>query len=136
MYMLHVIINKMCLSSTASAPAGPSGGRRPEPYANAYPHPQAYEMRPPQKVWQYEYCTAGGIGGGGTGDEVGQLELVALAPGVPLLLGYVYAPHGHGTPAEKGPDHKTVTVASQTTITLHSPESLTVTNPQRPQADI
>ncbi|KAJ0178926.1 hypothetical protein K1T71_005701 [Dendrolimus kikuchii] len=34
----------------ASAPAGPSGGRRSEPYANAYPHPQAYEMRPPQKV--------------------------------------------------------------------------------------
>nr|XP_049694558.1 disintegrin and metalloproteinase domain-containing protein 10 isoform X1 [Helicoverpa armigera]XP_049694559.1 disintegrin and metalloproteinase domain-containing protein 10 isoform X2 [Helicoverpa armigera]XP_049694560.1 disintegrin and metalloproteinase domain-containing protein 10 isoform X3 [Helicoverpa armigera] len=33
--------------AAASAPAGPSG-RRSSPYANAYP--QAYEMRPPQKV--------------------------------------------------------------------------------------
>lgn len=67
--------------------------------------------------------------GAGAAAAGGQLELVALAPGVPLLLGYVYR-------AETRPDPATVTVASQTTITLHSPESLTVTNPQRPQADI
>ncbi|KPJ18992.1 Disintegrin and metalloproteinase domain-containing protein 10 [Papilio machaon] len=118
----------------ASAPPGPSG-RRHDPYANAYP--QSYEMRPPQK---YEQCPSGvvdecvgGAGGvvGGASAPVGgggggaQLELVALAPGVPLLLGYVY----------RAPDHK-VTVASQTTITLHSPDTLQVTSPQRSQTDI
>lgn len=78
--------------SSASAPAGPSG-RRAEPYANAYP--QSYEMRPAQKVWQYE----------------GALELVALAPGVPLLLGYVC----------RAPTAATASTASQTAISVHAP---------------
>ncbi|KAI8424135.1 hypothetical protein MSG28_002731 [Choristoneura fumiferana] len=91
------------LAQPASAPPGPSA-RRAEPYAHAYP--QAYEMR--------------------------SQKLLALAPGVPLLLGYVYR---GPAPPQPIADNKTVTVASQTTITLHSPESLAVTNPQA-QADI
>lgn len=67
-----------------------------------------------------------------------QLELVALAPGMPLLLGYVYRADSGPPLAPHGPpiDNKTVTVASQTTITLHSPEALTVTNTQRPNTNI
>lgn len=111
---------------TASAPPPGPSGRRGEPYANAYP--QSYEMRPAQKVWQYEYSGGGGAAAPAAVPPDGaQLELVALAPGVPLLLGYVYrAPHG-GTGS--GGEQK-VTVASQTTITLHSPEALTVTQPR------
>ncbi|KAG7307891.1 hypothetical protein JYU34_006503 [Plutella xylostella] len=41
----------------------------------------------------------------------GPVEVVSLTPGVPLLLGYVCRA-----------DRATLTVASQTTITLHAPD--------------
>lgn len=116
----------MLILLTASAPPPGPSGRRGEPYANAYP--QSYEMRPAQKVWQYEYGGGSAAAPAAVPPDGAQLELVALAPGVPLLLGYVYrAPHNAAGGA--GGEQK-VTVASQTTITLHSPEALTVTQPR------